>query len=322
LKIVNFQLASSVCETVKRLEQLIMASPGAQNGQDVLLSLCMIVRDNERTLGPCLASARPWVDEIVVVDTGSTDGTAELARGFGARVFPFSWCDDFSAARNESLRHARGEWIFWMDSDETIEYRSGRGLRELVLGAHRADVFGYFMQQLNGLASRWNGHVDVTAVDRVRLFRNRADLRFEGRVHEQIIPAIRRAGGRLVWTDLTILHSGADETPEQRQRKAQYYLRLLEQEIEEKPDQSPRAFVLFNLGMTHAAAGAHDKAIECLRRGGCSASTSASRPSKPGRIWRSSTNNWAMRTKRSRSGVSWSRTNRPISRAGAAWARV
>lgn len=100
----------------------------------IKLSLCLICRDNERTIRSCLESIRPWVDEIVVVDTGSTDRTPQIAEELGARLFHFAWCDDFAAARNESLRHARGEWLFWMDSDDTISESCGRRLREL---AHR-----------------------------------------------------------------------------------------------------------------------------------------------------------------------------------------
>src|SRR5437667_7943437 len=82
------------------------------------LSLTMIVRNEEATLAACLSSAADLVDEIVVVDTGSTDGTKEVAARFGARVFDFPWRDDFAAARNESLSHARGNWILWLDGDE------------------------------------------------------------------------------------------------------------------------------------------------------------------------------------------------------------
>jgi glycosyltransferase involved in cell wall biosynthesis len=73
------------------------------------LSLCMIVRDNARTIRPALESIRPWVDEMVVVDTGSTDDTPRIVAELGARVFHFTWIDHFAAARNESLRHARGK---------------------------------------------------------------------------------------------------------------------------------------------------------------------------------------------------------------------
>jgi hypothetical protein len=96
------------------------------------LSLCMIVRDNAKTLPACLESTRPWVDEMIVVDTGSVDETPRIVESFGAKLFHFPWCDDFSAARNDSLRHASGDWLFWMDSDDTIPLECGRGLRELV----------------------------------------------------------------------------------------------------------------------------------------------------------------------------------------------
>src|SRR6516225_959689 len=81
----------------------------------------MIVRDEERYLAGCLESVADLVDEIIVVDTGSTDSTPDIARRFGARVSHFQWVDDFSAARNESLRHATGEWIFWLDADERLD---------------------------------------------------------------------------------------------------------------------------------------------------------------------------------------------------------
>ena len=86
---------------------------------------------------------------MIVVDTGSTDRTPEIVRRFGARQYHFPWCDDFSAARNESLKRARGEWIFWIDSDETIDARNGRKLRELAQGPHDPSVFGYVMQQVH-----------------------------------------------------------------------------------------------------------------------------------------------------------------------------
>jgi hypothetical protein len=106
-------------------------------------SLCLIVRDNARTLGACPESVRGVVDDLVVVDTGSTDETPAIARRFGARVFPFPWCDSFAAARNESLRHARGRWVFWMDSDDTLDADNARKLRELIRQDHPPNVLGY-----------------------------------------------------------------------------------------------------------------------------------------------------------------------------------
>src|SRR5206468_12725392 len=84
------------------------------------LSLCMIARDEENNLARCLESVRGIVDEIIVVDTGSTDDTPEIARRYGARVEFFTWRDHFADARNESLKYAHGNWLMWMDADEEL----------------------------------------------------------------------------------------------------------------------------------------------------------------------------------------------------------
>lgn len=228
----------------------------------VRLSLCMIVRDNARTIRPCLESIRPWVDEMVVVDTGSEDETPRVARDLGARVFHAPWCDDFSAARNVSLGHARGEWLFWMDSDDTIGPACGRGLRELADGRHDPAVLGYVVQ-VHCPGGGEGGDADVTVVDHVKLIRNRPDLRFEGRIHEQILPAVRRAGGEVAWTDLHVVHSGSDHSPQAQDRKRRRDLRLLEMEDRER---SGHPFTLFNLGMTHADGGEFGRAAEFLSR--------------------------------------------------------
>ena len=85
------------------------------------VSLTMIVKNEEANLPSCLASVADLVDEIVIVDTGSTDRTKEVATSWGARVFDFAWIDDFAAARNEALRHARGDFVFWLDADDRID---------------------------------------------------------------------------------------------------------------------------------------------------------------------------------------------------------
>jgi len=243
------------------------------NENTIKLSLCMIVRDNENTIEPCLKSIRPWVDEIVVVDTGSKDHTPEICKRYGARLFHFPWCDDFSAARNESFRHARGEWLFWMDSDDTIPEECGRKLRELVDGKHEPNTLGYIIQvhcpasPSGGLCLRQQqsqpNSSDVTVVDHVKLVRNRPEITFEHRIHEQLLPAIRRAGGEVAWTDLYVVHSGSDHSAEGRQRKLDRDYRILKLDLEERPD---HPFVLFNLGMTYADDDKHEQAIGFLKR--------------------------------------------------------
>ena len=179
----------------------------------------------------------------------------------GAHVFHWPWRDDFSAARNESLQHATGEWLFWMDSDDTIPEDCGCRLRALADGQHARDVLGYVIQV--HCPGPGNDPHDVTAVDHVKLFRNRRDLRFEHRIHEQILPAIHRAGGEVAFTELHVVHSGADYTPDGRQRKLDRDFHLLHLDLQERPD---HPFVLFNLGMTHADCQQHDAAVRWLTR--------------------------------------------------------
>ena len=234
--------------------------------EQVRLSLCMIVRDSSRTLPACLESIRPWVDEMVIVDTGSVDDTPQIVEAYGGRLFHFPWCDDFSAARNESLRHARGEWLFWMDSDDTISSECGRGLRALVYGESHPDILGYVMQVHcpGGTEdAETDPNSDVTVVDHVKLIRNRPDLRFQGRIHEQVLPAIRAVGGKVAWTDLFVVHSGTDHSREGQERKRQRDLRLLYLELDERPD---HPFTLFNLGMTNVDGSQFAEAEKYLRR--------------------------------------------------------
>jgi GT2 family glycosyltransferase/tetratricopeptide (TPR) repeat protein/2-polyprenyl-3-methyl-5-hydroxy-6-metoxy-1,4-benzoquinol methylase len=224
-------------------------------------SLCMIARDNVRTIVPCLTSIRPYVGEMIVLDTGSVDDTPRLCAEMGARVYHFPWPDSFSKARNESIRYARGKWIFWMDTDDNIDEANGKALQELILGYHDPHVLGYVVQvHCPGPSGEL---YDVTAVDHVKLFRNFLGLSFEFRMHEQIVPSIRRAHGRIEWTDLFVVHSGYDHSPEGQKRKLARDLRLLEMDLRENPG---HPFVLFNLGMTYDSVGEYGQAVKWLRQ--------------------------------------------------------
>jgi GT2 family glycosyltransferase/tetratricopeptide (TPR) repeat protein/2-polyprenyl-3-methyl-5-hydroxy-6-metoxy-1,4-benzoquinol methylase len=227
-----------------------------------LLSLCMIVRNNARTLGAALEVIRHFVDEIIVVDTGSTDDTMKIARRYGARVYEFPWCDDFSAARNESLKYARGQWIFWMDSDDSITAEIAQTLRQLVLSTTDPKIMA-FVVKVHCPEAGPDGEIEYTVVDHVKLFRNRPDLRFDHRIHEQILPAISAVGGDVVMTDLYVTHSGYDHTPEGQAKKLDRDLRILNKELEERPN---HPFTLFNLGMTYADVRNWQKAVGYLEQ--------------------------------------------------------
>lgn len=222
------------------------------------ISLCMIVLNEELQLNACLAIAGGLADEIVVVDTGSTDGTKEIALRHGARLVDFRWADDFSAARNESLRHATGEWIFWMDADDRIDEANLEYLQQLFKDLPQANV-AYLMRHSHLL--------DVTtqsrmSVDQVRLFRNNASIRWAHRVHEQILPAVLQAGGNLQKTDIVIDHLGYQDATV-RARKHERNLALLRLEMQENADDP---FTLFNLGWTLLEMGRAAEALPHLER--------------------------------------------------------
>lgn len=144
----------------------------------------MIVKNEEINLTRCLASINSAVDEIIVVDTGSTDQTRQVAESAGATVISFLWNDDFSAARNASLELATGDWVLFLDADEALEPGSGQILRQIVEEAHE----GYFIKIINLIGSE--GSVESSPDLVFRLFRNNPDYRFRGAIHEQVVDVI------------------------------------------------------------------------------------------------------------------------------------
>ncbi len=221
------------------------------------VSLTMIVKNEAATLAHCLRSVRDLVDEIIVVDTGSADNTKDIASQHGARVFDLPWPDSFAAARNESIRHANGQWILWLDADEYFDEPNRDKLRTL-LADLKDDNTAYVMLQRSAAA---NG--STILVDQVRLFRNHPAIRWEYRIHEQIVPSPHQAGHLLRSTDLAIEHSGYID-PVLRRSKFERNLRLSHLDLAERPNDP---CTLFNLGWTLTALGRWDEAIPLLQRG-------------------------------------------------------
>jgi glycosyltransferase involved in cell wall biosynthesis/tetratricopeptide (TPR) repeat protein len=225
---------------------------------DKHVSLCMIVKNEEANLPACLASAKDLVDEIIIVDTGSSDRTKEVAAQHGARVFDFTWADSFAAARNECLRHAHGKWIFWMDADDRLDDEN-RGKFGTLVRRLPDELAAYAMKCRCVYQSESD---PSTVVDHVRLFRNHFALRWEYRVHEQILMALRRLGGRVYGSDVVIEHVGYQDA-EVLTRKHERDLRLLLMDHAEHPDDP---YILFHLGWIHQGMGQYPEALPYLRR--------------------------------------------------------
>ena len=200
------------------------------------ISLCMIVRNEERNLHDCLDPLRGLVDEIIVVDTGSTDNTRTVARSLGAQVHELPWSDSFAVARNASIEHASGEWIFVIDADERMDDENLTKLKDLFAKLDESNS-AYSMKQTSAAET-------VTAVDQIRVFRNDPRHRWKYRVHEQILPSIRKTGGEVEWTGIAVLHTGYNDSALLR-RKLDRNFHLLRLEDKEHPDDP---FHLFNLG--------------------------------------------------------------------------
>jgi GT2 family glycosyltransferase/tetratricopeptide (TPR) repeat protein len=225
---------------------------------DSPVSLTMIVRDEEANLDACLGPLRDLVGEMVVVDTGSTDRTKEVAARLGARVFDFPWVDDFAAARNEALRHATRPWVFWVDADDRVDADGVDRLKSLFAGL-RDENAAYVLKcvcvpDVPGGAA--------TVVDHVRLFRNDPRVRWRYRVHEQILPALRAVGADVRWGDVRIHHVGYVD-PAVRARKRERDTRLLRAELDANPDDP---FALFNLGAVLHERGEWAEAAGVLER--------------------------------------------------------
>jgi glycosyltransferase involved in cell wall biosynthesis/Flp pilus assembly protein TadD len=237
------------------------------------LSLCMIARNEEAHLQRCLASVRALVDEIIFVDTGSTDRTLAIAESFGARIFHLPWPDDFSVARNYALERATGDWILSLDADESIAARDHARIRESLAQAGVDAALSLQRNYISHAVLGWeagsggyeegepySGFRDVVCR---RLFRNRPWLRFRNRVHEMlssIDPARPLVETRDSWV---IHHYGKVGDAATLEAKAEAYLRIGLAKIADNPD-DPQAH--YELGVQHLERSDFNAALACFQR--------------------------------------------------------
>ncbi len=212
----------------------------------VSISLCMIVKDEEEMLPDCLASCAAGVDEMIIVDTGSSDRTIEIAASFGATVLHFPWNGSFYDARNHGVDRATGTHILWLDADERIEADDATRLRALAAQPYRE---GHWLVETN-----FTGQEEVgTAANHLalRLWRNRPPYRFSGAIHEQIrISMPIDLPERFAISTLRIRHYGYLKSRIDERNKHERNLTLLLTELERTPH---NAFTHFNLGTEYVA---------------------------------------------------------------------
>ena len=208
------------------------------------ISLCMITKNEEHFLEQCLNSVKDLVDEIIIVDTGSTDQTKEIAKKFTNKIYDFEWCDDFSAARNESLKHAVKDWILILDADEQLDPEGIKNLKSSLL---KEENVAYSLPQLH-YTNKFLNHPDYVNIDHpqfkgfyvtnvIRLFRKSSNIYFEHCVHETIRYTLSKQNKTI--TDLPtvpIHHYQELKGIEDVEKKQQFYFQLSLNNIKKYPN--------------------------------------------------------------------------------------
>ncbi len=216
---------------------------------ELMLSLCIVAKDEEKNIARCIESMDGLAGEIILVDTGSTDRTVEIAGELGAKVFYQAWQEDFSRAKNFALEQAGGEWVMFMDADDVLS-REGR---EQIPGLTReTDVDGFLLQTVSYLGKS-PGLNRVTNLQ-VRLLRNLPQFRYQGRIHERILS---EPGRRVKAVPLKIYHYGYLDGEVSGKSKIQRNLKILREVVRQEPRD---LFNRFNLGMEYLRAGSPGQA--------------------------------------------------------------
>lgn len=171
------------------------------------LSVCLIVKDEQEVLGRCLNCVSKFADQIIVVDTGSSDDTVEEARKFTDEVYFFEWCDDFSAARNFAFEKADCDYVMWLDADDVISDENCEKIKKL---KKNADFDAAYLLY----AASADGDKPTFEYYRERILKRSRNFKFEGAVHEAV-----SASGKIVYSDAVILHKKVKENEPLRNLK-------------------------------------------------------------------------------------------------------
>ncbi|MFB2970078.1 glycosyltransferase [Aerosakkonema sp. BLCC-F183] len=227
----------------------------------MMLSLCTIVKNEETSLPNCLSSVKDAVDEMVVLDTGSTDRTPEIAKQFGASVYHFEWCDDFAAARNEALKYVQGDWVLVLDADEVLTPEIVPQLKQAILQPGNL-VVNLVRQEVGAIGSPYS------LVS--RLFRNHPAIRFSRPYHamvdDSVVQLLQREPQWQVGylPDVAIVHYGYQPEAIASKNKFQKAQAAMESYLAKHPDD---AYVCSKLGALYVQVGDIDRGVELLKRG-------------------------------------------------------
>lgn len=219
-------------ETAKKIVKDVSVNmANEKKRQSVVIAACYIVKNEATALARSLELLAEQVDEILIADTGSTDGTPDVGKSYGATVWSLPWQDDFSAARNAVLDRVKGDWIVFLDADEYLSNETMGHLRTIIEAVHPTAAKGILMRRIDIDADQDNAVLADAYV--LRIFRNCPQLRYEGRIHEELTwqgaavqPVVTAAP-----EDLLLYHTGYSST--MSEAKAKRNLNMLLQELRE-----------------------------------------------------------------------------------------
>lgn len=225
------------------------------------ISQCLIVKNEEENIEHCLGHLKSVTDEQIVVDTGSTDKTVELAEKMGAKVFHFEWINDFSAARNFALDKAKGDWIIFLDCDEYFSEDSVPKLKkQMKIFDKDKNIDGIMCQMIN--IDKNNNLIAVVNNISPRIFKNKKKLRFKNKIHEGLHNSYVR-GGTVTVGDagnaLVIYHTGYDKGVVNEKNKIERNISMLKASILESPEDSKLHYYLSN---EYYRVGKHPEALK------------------------------------------------------------
>jgi glycosyltransferase involved in cell wall biosynthesis len=244
-------------EEAKWLFERANAALQNKNDKRPLLSLCMIVKNEEKNIGECLKSTEGLADEIIVTDTGSTDKTVETAQSYGAKIEHFAWIKDFSAARNYSISKAKCRWIIWLDADDRMPKKTIDEIRKILSKETPNKVFSLVV--CNSTDEGKTG----TRFSQIRLFPNNGQIKFEGRIHEQILPSIRKLRLPEIKLPLEMFHTGYED-PAVLKEKQFRNLELFREQFPGEKGMNP--LDMFHYGASYEIIGDFENALKWLRQ--------------------------------------------------------
>ena len=223
------------------------------------ISQCMIVKNEEKNIRRALSWGKDIMCEQIVVDTGSSDRTVEIAREMGAKIFFFPWINDFAAAKNFAIDQAKGDWIAFLDADESFTPEDAKKIPE-ILEYVGEDVDGL----LTGIVDLDENNHITSGGTMIRFFVNRPDLRYVGKIHERLV---RKGRSGLHLTDATkqlaFLHTGYQEQEKKDKSKFERNLNIILEILKQDPENCD---YLGYLGDTYSSDGKNEEARDAYKK--------------------------------------------------------